>query len=188
MSTTKNFPSKRVIIVVAILAVGALSVILVVSPLIAQAAAQQQQQWQQKMMMMMTTGWSDERIPQINGSIIVANETKDFINENLKVSFTAAAQTAQGQLINGTVLGGHLGTVHGYLVYTFFVSSAGSQTGHLIIVDAGNGNVLYTSGGQPLGSFGHLSIYRDWNEHRYKGLDMPWKDNDGDNGSNTTLR
>jgi type II secretory pathway pseudopilin PulG len=185
MSTTKNFLSKKVIIVVAILAVGALSVILVVSPLTAQAAAQQQQQWQQKMMMMMT-GWSDERIPQINGSVSVANETMDFINENLKVPFTAAAQTAQGQVTNGTVLGGHLGIVHGYLVYTFFVSSTGSQTGHLTIVDAGNGNVLYTSGGQPLGSFGHLSFFRNWNEHSYRGLDMPWKGNGGDNGSNTT--
>jgi hypothetical protein len=134
----------------------------------------------------MMTGWSDERIPQINGSVSVANETMDFINENLKVPFTAAAQTAQGQVTNGTVLGGHLGIVHGYLVYTFFVSSTGSQTGHLTIVDAGNGNVLYTSGGQPLGSFGHLSFFRHWNEHSYRGLDMPWKGNGGDNGSNTT--
>ena len=164
MSTTKNFLSKKVIIVVAVLAVGALSVILVVSPLTAQAAAQQQQQWQQKMMMMMT-GWSDERIPQINGSVSVANETMDFINENLKVPFTAAAQTAQGQVTNGTVLGGHLGVVQGYLVYTFFVADAGNQTSHLVIVDAGNGDVLHTSEGQSFSSFGHPMMFGRWGGH-----------------------
>jgi hypothetical protein len=43
MSETKNFLTKKVIIVVAVLAVGALSTVLVVSPLV-QATAQEQQQ------------------------------------------------------------------------------------------------------------------------------------------------
>jgi uncharacterized membrane protein YkoI len=136
MSTTKNFLNKKVIIVVAVLAVGVLSAVLVASSL-AQATAQEQQQ-QQRMLMSFGEG-----MPQINGSVSLANEASNFINENVKVSFVAAAQTAQGQVTNGTVLGGHLGAVQGYLVYTFFVSDIGNQTGHLVIVDAGNGNVLY---------------------------------------------
>ena len=152
MSTTKNFLSKKVIIVVAVLAVGALSAVLVASSL-AQATAQQEQQ--QRMMM----SWSGQGLPQINGSVSLANEASNFINENVKVSFVAAAQTAQGQVTNGTVLGGHIGIVQGYLVYTFFVVDAANQTGHLVVVDAGNGGVLYTSEGQSLGSFGNPMLF-----------------------------
>lgn len=156
MSTTKNFLTKKVIIVVAVLAVGALSAVLVASSL-AQATAQEQQQ-----RMMMRFG---EGIPQINGSVSLANEASNFIDENVNVSFVAAAQTAQGQVTNGTVLGGHLGVVQGYLVYTFFVADTGSQTRHLVVVDAGNGNVLYTSEGQSFGSFGHPMMFGPWGEH-----------------------
>jgi uncharacterized membrane protein YkoI len=168
MSTTKNFLNKKVIIVVAVLAVGALSAILVASSL-AQATAQEQQQ-----RMMMSFG---EGVPQINGSVTVANETSNFINENVKVSFVAAAQTAQAQVANGTVVGGHLAVVQGYLVYTFFVADTDNQTGHLVIVDAGNGDVLYTSEGGPFGSFGHPMIFGRWGGHggfgEWHGLGKP---------------
>jgi uncharacterized membrane protein YkoI len=168
MSTTKNFLNKKVIIVVAVLAVGALSAVLVASSL-AQATAQEQQQRR----MMMGFG---EGIPQINGSVSVANEASNFINENVKVSLVAAAQAAQGQVTNGTVLGGHLGVVQGYLVYKFFVADMANQMGHLTVIDAGNGEVLYTSEGQQLGSFGHLSMFGPWGEHGYGvGWDRPWK-------------
>jgi hypothetical protein len=160
MSTTKNFLNKKVIIVVAVLAVGALSAVLVASSL-AQATAQQEQR--QRMMM----AWSGEGMPQINGSVSIANEASNFINENVKVSFVAAAQTAHGQVTNGTVLGGHMGIVQGYLVYTFFVADAANQTGHLVIVDAGNGNVLYTSESQSLGSFGHPMMFGAWSGHGF---------------------
>jgi uncharacterized membrane protein YkoI len=169
MSTTKNFLNKKVIIVVAVLAVGALSAVLVVSSL-AQATAQEQQQ--QRMMRSFGEG-----IPQINGSVSVVNETSNFIKENVKVSFVAAAQTAQGQVANGTVLGGHLGVVQGYLVYTFFVADADSQRGHLVIVDAGNGDVLHTSEGRSFSSFGPPMMFGRWGGHtgfgEWHGLGKP---------------
>lgn len=168
MSTTKNFLNKKVIIVVAVLAVGALSAVLVASSL-AQATAQEQQQ-----RMMMSFG---EGMPQINGSVSVANETSNFIKENVKVSFVAAAQTAQGQVTNGTVLGGHLGVVQGYLVYTFFVADAANQRGHLVIVDAGNGDVLHTSEGRSFSSFGPPMMFGRWGGHtgfgEWHGLGKP---------------
>ncbi len=157
MSTkTKNFLTKKVIIVVAVLGVGALSAILVVSSL-SEATAQEQQR-----MMMTTLG---EGIPRINGSVNVADEATNFINENVKVSFVAAAQTAQGQIAKGTVLGGHLGVLQGYLVYTFFVANSYNQTGHLVVVDSGNGNVLYTSEGQPFGALEHSMMLGPWDEN-----------------------
>lgn len=158
MSETKNFLTKKVIIVVAVLALGALSTVLVVSPLV-QATAQEQQQ---QRMMMARFG---EGLPQINGSVSIANETSNFLNENVKVSFLAAAQTAQGQVTNGTVLGGHLGILQGYLVYKFFVADIDNQTGHLVVVDAGNSNVLFTSEGQSLGSFDHQTPFGLWGGH-----------------------
>jgi uncharacterized membrane protein YkoI len=168
MSTTKNFLNKKVIIVVAVLAVGALSAVLVASSL-AQATAQEQQQ-----RMMMSFG---EGMPQINGSVSVANETINLIKENVKVSFIAAAQTAQGQVTNGTVLGGHLGVVQGYLVYTYFVADAANQRGHLVIVDAGNGDVLHTSEGQSFSSFGPPMMFGRWGGHtgfgEWHGLGKP---------------
>lgn len=161
MSKTKNnFLTKKVIIVVAVLAIGALSAVLIVSPLV-QATAQEQQQ---RRMMMMMSGFG-EGLPQINGSVSLANETSNFINENVKVSFLAAAQTAQGQVTNGTVLGGHLGVLQGYLVYTFFVSDTDNQLGHLVVVDSGNGSVLFTSEGHPFGSFGHPIGLGPWSGH-----------------------
>lgn len=169
MSTTRNFLSKKAIIVVAVLAVGALSAVLVVSSL-AQATAQEQQQ--QRMMRSFGEG-----IPQINGSVSVVNETSNFIKENVKVSFVAAAQIAQGQVANGTVLGGHLGVVQGYLVYTFFVADADSQRGHLVIVDAGNGDVLHTSEGRSFSSFGPPMMFGRWGGHtgfgEWHGLGKP---------------
>jgi uncharacterized membrane protein YkoI len=170
MSTTKNFLNKKVIIVVAVLAVGALSAVLVVSSL-AQATAQEQQQ--QRMMMSFGEG-----MPQINGSVSVVNETSNFIKENVRVSFVAAAQTAQGQVTNGTVLGGHLGVVQGYLVYTFFVADAANQTGHLVVVDAGNGDVLHTSEGRSFSSFGPpMMMFGRWGGHtgfgEWHGLGKP---------------
>lgn len=157
MSTTKNFLSKKVILVVTVLAVGTLSAVLVASSL-AQATAQQEQQ-QRMMMMMMSLG---EGLPQINGSVPLANEASNFINENVNVSFIEAAQTAQRQVNNGTVFGGHLGVVQGYLVYTFFVADAANQMGHLVVADVGNGDILYTSEGQSFGSFGHPIMFGPW--------------------------
>jgi uncharacterized membrane protein YkoI len=160
MST--NLLSRKVILV-AILAVGAVSAILVASST-AQATTQQEQQ---KMM------WAGEGMPQINGSVSVANETSSFINENVKVTFVAAAETAQGQVTDGKVFRGHLGVLQGYLVYTFFVANTANQTGNLVVVDAGNGEVLYTSEGQPLGSFGHS--YGHWGGQGHGGWDGHWK-------------
>jgi len=155
-------PLSTKVIIVAIVAIGAIAAILV-APSIAQATARQQQ----KIM------WSGEGIPQINGSVSVANETSYLISENIKVSFVAAAETAQGQAAARKLLGGHLGVVQGYLVYNFFVVNTANQTGYLTVIDAGNGEVLYTTEPQPLDSFGHG--YGKWGGNWHGGWHGPWK-------------
>jgi len=93
------------------------------------------------------------QLPRFTGSVNVGQALKNFTKDNIKVSFLEAASIAAKQTTNGTIVGGHLGVVQGFLVYTFFAMNAQSKTGFLVIVDAGNGHVLYTSQGQSIGSF-----------------------------------
>lgn len=60
-------------------------------------------------------------IPDINGSVNVRDGIENFFAENAKIPFVTAAQTAQDQITNGTVLGGHTGVTQGYLTYTYIV-------------------------------------------------------------------
>jgi uncharacterized membrane protein YkoI len=88
------------------------------------------------------------QVPKITGSVYAGQPPKNFIKDNLKVSFPQASEIAAKQIANGTVVGGQLGIVQGYLAYAFFVVNS-IQMGYLTIVDAGNGKVLYTSQSLP---------------------------------------
>ena len=89
-------------------------------------------------------------IPTLNGSVSVQQQANQFIEENVRVPFATALQTAQSQVGNGTAISGHLGVVQGYLVYTFKLANFDAQTSRIVVVDAGNGAPLYTSGDMPL--------------------------------------
>jgi uncharacterized membrane protein YkoI len=142
---------KMMIITVVIIAIGVVAAIVIASPIV-QAAAQQQRGHHYHHQGM--PAWADNQwIPKINGSVNVANETSNLINQNVKVPFINAAQAAERKLANGRVLGGHLSVIQGYLVYTFIVADNTGHTGHLVIVDAGSGQVLFTSQDQMLSSF-----------------------------------
>ena len=90
------------------------------------------------------------QIPQLNGSVSVQHQADQFIQDNVRVPFATALETAQAQVGNGTAISGHLGVVQGYLVYTFKLANFDAQTSRIVIVDAGNGSILYTSGDIPL--------------------------------------
>jgi hypothetical protein len=130
--------------IAAVAAVVILTGIFVVYPAIFPASAIQQ-------LTNTTTGPENGQLPKITGSINVMQATKSVIKDNLKVPFPQAADIAGKQITNGTIIGGHLGIVQGYLVYTFFAVNSGTHTGYLTIIDAGNGKVLYTSPGLQMG-------------------------------------
>jgi hypothetical protein len=166
MATFKRFTNKK-ILVPTILGVGiVLSAIFAVSPL-AYTIAQQQQQ-QQIITNETEMKKNSDRIPQINGSVNVREVIRDFLKVNANISFTESAETAQRQITNGTVLGGHLGVTQGYLTYTYLVASPSDETLQKVIVDAGNSQVLYTSEGFPLDSFGPSMFkgFDGWEGHR----------------------
>jgi hypothetical protein len=52
-------------------------------------------------------------VPKIVGSINTVQATKDVMKDNLKVSFSQAADTATIQITDGTLVGGHVGVVQG---------------------------------------------------------------------------
>ena len=89
-------------------------------------------------------------IPQLNGSVNIEQQSNQFIQDNVRLPFATALQTAQAEAGNGTTISGNLGVVQGYLVYIFKLANFDAQTSRIVIVDAGNGSVLYTSGDMPL--------------------------------------
>ena len=133
-----TFVSKKVLVPAA-LAVAVALVVLAVPPAIAASSGH---------------GTAMSQMPKINGTVNAGQAMKDFINSNVKVTLSQASDTAAKQVSNGRAVEGHLGVVQGYLVYTVFVVDSSSQQGYKVIVDAGNGSVLYKSDATHFGQFG----------------------------------
>jgi uncharacterized membrane protein YkoI len=165
MTTLEKFVNKKVMLVSAIVGVGILlsAGIFTASP-VGNLWAQQQ--------MITNNASMYGNIPKINGSVNVGEQIKNFFKEGTKIPFTTATESAQKQIANGIVLGGHLGVTQGYLTYTYFVVDIVKETGYKVIVDAGNGKVLYTSEGQSMASFGSWKGHADGPWHGFGG---PWK-------------
>jgi hypothetical protein len=94
----------------------------------------------------------NNNIPQINGTINLKNSTGSISIKNVSVPFSTAVQSAQSAISNGTIIDGHIGVTQGFLTYNFAVSNPTNNTISHVIVDAGNGKVLYTSPGISLNS------------------------------------
>jgi hypothetical protein len=102
MAIVKKIANKKVILPSVIIGIGVLFLVTIcaTTPL-GQLSAQQ---------MTMNGNISNHDIfPRINGSINVGQEIKNFFNENTKIPFNTAAETALNQIPNGKILGGHLG-------------------------------------------------------------------------------
>lgn len=94
---------------------------------------------------------NNQTMSSIKGSVDVKGTMQNYIKDNLKVSFATAADTAAAQVQNGTLVSGNLGIVQGYLAYKFFIVNSDTHIGHMVVVDAGNGQVLYTSSDMHVG-------------------------------------
>jgi hypothetical protein len=127
---------------------------------------------------------NNNNIPQINETINLKNSTGTISIKNVAVPFLTAVQSAQNAIANGTIIGGHIGVTQGFLTYTFKVSNPTNNTISKVIVDAGNGKVLYKSPGLSIKSTqfalkdmndrdeGHRSFggywwHDDWRQHNW---------------------
>ena len=96
--------------------------------------------------------------PQIQGSV----NLQQMLLSRVHTKFTDAANTAAGAVTNGQVLGGSLTVIQSSVVYTFKVFDGTNI--YSVIVDAGDGKVLYTSQGHPMqlgalvGGGGHFGM------------------------------
>src|SRR5579863_1109351 len=79
--------------------------------------------------------------PQISGSVNLSQ----LLLSSVKTSFTTAANTAASQVTGGQVLSGSLVVKQDYVVYAFKVTDG--KTVYSVIVDSGDGSVLYKSQG-----------------------------------------
>jgi uncharacterized membrane protein YkoI len=122
-------------------------------------------------------------IPQLNGSVNIQQQSNQFLQDNLQVPFATALETAQAEVGNGTAISGRLGVVQGYLVYIFKVANFDAETSRIVIVDAGNSAVLYTSGDMPL-HFGGLGCGGGGGHHKGFGNHWGYHDRGGTSDNN----
>lgn len=80
----------------------------------------------------------------IDGSVNITEQVADQILAGAKIEFAEAAVTAADAVNDGKVIGGNLGVINGFLVYSFRVVDDNSGI-YFVIVDAGDGKVLHTS-------------------------------------------
>jgi uncharacterized membrane protein YkoI len=128
-------------------------------------------------------------VPQLNGSVNVLEQSNQFIQDSVQVPFATALETAQAEVGNATAISGSLSVVQGYLVYIFKLANFDAETSRIVIVDAGNGSVLHTSGDMPL-YFGGLGGCGGgpggFGGHHHKGFGNHWSYDDRGNGGETS--
>lgn len=92
---------------------------------------------------------NSQTTPQIQGSV----NLQKMLLTSIQTKFSDAASTAAGAVTNGQVIGGSLSVIQGSVVYNFRVFDGTNI--YSVVIDAGNGKVLYTSQGHPM-EFGAL--------------------------------
>lgn len=135
----------------AISGVGALAAILVLSVPIYALAQQANDTGNSTNGNNSSTG--NQNLGQIQGSVKISSILDQIISQ-AKISLGTASDTA-AKAAGGTTVSGRLGIVAGYLVYDMAVKASDGM--HRVIVDAGNGSVLFVSPAKQVGGNGeHL--------------------------------
>jgi hypothetical protein len=117
-------------------------------------------------------------MPRINGTLNIKDGINSFLTKNISVPFTTAAQTAQKEITNGTIINGKMDITQGYVTYNFGILNSSNGMLYKVIIDPGNGSVLYKSQGMSiespmLGMEGMHGFGHGWFGHGY-GPDSGW--------------
>jgi len=110
-------------------------------------------------------------IPEISGTIIIS-ETSDDYSDKAQIVLSVAMAVAENSVENGKAMWGKLDLTQGFLVYKIGVL-ANDDIFHKVVVDAGNGEVLYVSEGVSKDNWKH-SKHSDNESHK------KWKDHYAD--------
>jgi hypothetical protein len=91
----------------------------------------------------------------ISGSIPLQSTVSQALRSEIQISMVEAITTVQNTTgENSSVVAAYLSPLQGFLVYNIGVIDA-NNTAYKLIVDPGNGEILYTSEGRQLDSFQH---------------------------------
>ena len=108
--------------------------------------------------------------PNWVGSIQVSNALSQMIQSKVHTTLGNAAAGAEKAVgINSHATSANLGEERGYLVYTVRIMD-GNSNSHKVIVDAGNGRVLFDQ-----------SIFNDQEEHSNNNVVYQYNDHHDDN-------
>lgn len=110
-------------------------------------------------------------IPEISGTITIS-ETSDDYSDKAQIVLSVAMAVAENSVENGKAMWGKLDLTQGFLVYKIGVL-ANDDIFHKVVVDAGNGEVLYVSEGVSKDNWKH-SKHSDNESHK------KWKDHYAD--------
>jgi len=110
-------------------------------------------------------------IPEISGTIIIT-ETSDDYSDKVQIALSVAMAVAENSVENGKAMWGKLDVTQGFLVYKIGILT-NDDIFHKVVVDAGNGVVLYVSDGVSKDNWKH-------SKHSDKESNKKWKDHYAD--------
>lgn len=105
---------------------------------------------------------ANNNLPNITGSIPLRSTISEALSSKIKTTLSDAIGVAQKAVgPNSSASLGILRPLNGYLVYDIHVKNNADNTTHAVIVDAGNGKVLYNQLLTSLfrGGIGHFGMF-----------------------------
>ena len=105
--------------------------------------------------------YGDYKIPDINGSITVSDSDYYGLEE---ISLADAMTIAQDSVQDSNAIWGKLQVIQGYLVYKVGLLSDDDMY-YKVIIDAGDGDVLYISDGKSKDSWKNSDKSGKWKDH-----------------------
>lgn len=99
-------------------------------------------------------------LPSITGSIPLGSTISGAISSKVKTTLSEAITTAQKTVgPNTSATLAFIRPLNGYLVYDIHVRNNADNTTHAVIVDPGNGKVLYKQALPSLSTAGHAGMF-----------------------------
>ena len=111
-------------------------------------------------------------IPEISGTISITEQSNDY-SDKAEIALSVAMAVAENSVENGKAMWGKLDVVQGFLVYKIGVL-ANDDTYHKVLIDGGNGELLYVSDGVTKDNWKHSKhsnseSHKKWKDH-YENL------------------
>lgn len=107
-------------------------------------------------------------VPEISGTIAITDTSADH-SDDAKIVLSVAMAVAENSVENSKAMWGKLDVTQGFFVYKIGVL-ANDDISHIVLVDAGNGELLYVSDGVSKDNWKHSKpsdskSHKKWKDH-----------------------